>query len=50
MQPGDSIRGVLVQYISYGHDNEVLGIRYELENVKEVIEAKGYIQSGFEKF
>jgi len=50
VQPGDSIRGILVQYISYGHDNEVLGIRYELENVKEVIEAKIFLQSDFEKF
>jgi len=50
VQPGDSIRGVLVRYISYGHDNEVLGIRYELEHVKEVIEAKHFHQTGFEKF
>ncbi len=50
VQPGDSIRGTLVRYISYGHDNEVLSVRYELEHVRQVIEAKNYIQSGFEKF
>ena len=50
VQPGDSIRGILIQYISYGHNNEVLGIRYELENIKEIIEAKGLSQSQFEKF
>lgn len=50
VQPGDSIRGTLVQYISYGHDNEVLGVRYELENIKEVIEARNLTQSGFQNF
>ena len=50
VQPGDSIRGILIQYISYGHDNEVLGIRYELERVDEVIEAQIFSQFGFDKF
>jgi len=50
VQPGDSIRGTIVQYTSYGHDNDVLAVRYELEHVKEVIEAKSFVQSGFEKF
>jgi len=50
VQPGDSIRGTLVQYISYGHNNEVLGIRYELEHIDEVIEAQSFLQSGFERF
>ena len=50
VQPGDSIRGTLVQYISYGYDNEVLGVRYELEDVIRVIDVKGIVQSGFEKF
>lgn len=50
VQPGDSIRGTLVRYISYGHDNEVLSVRYELEHVRQVIEAKNYVQSGFENF
>ncbi|WP_415893817.1 hypothetical protein ACMXYN_05300 [Neptuniibacter sp. PT8_73] len=48
--PGDSIRGIFVQYISYGHDNEVLGIRYELEHIDEVIEAMPCSQTGFERF
>ena len=50
VQPGDSIRGILVRYFSYGHDNEVFSVRYELEHVKEVIEAQLFKQSGFEKF
>jgi len=50
VQPGDSIRGTLVRYISYGHDNEVLSVRYELEHVRQVIEAKLYTQSGFDEF
>ena len=48
--PGDSIRGTLLQEISYGHDMEVLSISYFLESVDEVIEAPKFVQSKFEKF
>lgn len=50
VQPGDSIRGTLVQYVSYGHNSDVIGVRYELESVDEVIEAQGFGQSNFETF
>ena len=50
VQPGDSIRGTLVRHTAYGHGNEVLSVRYELEYVKEVIEARIFNQSNFEQF
>ena len=48
--PGDSIRGTLLQVISYGHDLEVLSISYHLESVNEIIEAPKLVQTNFEKF
>jgi len=50
VQPGDSIRGTLVRFVSYGHNSDVIGIRYELDSVDEVIEAQGFGQSNFETF
>ncbi len=48
--PGDSVRGTLLQTISYGYDLEVLSIHYELEEITEVIEAPKLIQTNFETF
>jgi hypothetical protein len=48
--PGDSVRGTLLQIISYGYDLEVLSIHYELETINEIIEAPKLVQTTFEKF
>lgn len=48
--PGDSVRGTLLQIISYGYDFEVLSIHYELESITEIIEAPKLIQTNFDKF
>lgn len=50
VQPGDSLRGSLTQYISYGHDMEVISTKYEMETIDEIIEAPRFTQAGFEKF
>lgn len=44
VQPGDSLRVVLNEEISYGYDNEIVHICYEIIKVLEVIPAQKYIQ------
>lgn len=49
VQPGDSLRGILLQHIAFGHDMEIISIRYELEVVYEVVEAfRSSIQARFD--
>lgn len=48
--PGDSLKGQLLQIISYGHDLEVISIQYYLEIIDQIIEAPKLIQSKFEEF
>ncbi len=48
LQPGDSLRGTLLQHIAFGHDMEIVSIRYELEAIDEVVEAPKAVQSGFD--
>lgn len=38
VQPGDSIKGTLIQYISYGHNNEEVSVKYELTNIREILD------------
>lgn len=48
--PGDSLKGKLLQIISYGYDLEVISIQYYLESIDQIIEAPKLIQTNFEKF
>ena len=48
VQPGDSLRGTLLQHIAFGHDMEIISIRYELEVVDGVVEGPKAVQSGFD--
>jgi hypothetical protein len=44
VQPGDSLRAVLREEISYGYDSEVVHTDYEVKEVKEVIRGIRVIQ------
>ncbi|WP_018882130.1 MULTISPECIES: hypothetical protein [unclassified Thioalkalivibrio] len=45
LQPGDSIRVTLRHDVAYGHNNEVVHVWYEVEDVHEVLPGPGRSQS-----
>lgn len=48
--PGDSVRGQLLEIISYGYDMEVISVHYYLESIEQIIESPKLIQSKFDQF
>lgn len=44
LQPGDSLRVRLREQVSYGYDNEIVHVEYDVIEVQEVIQAPKYIQ------
>ena len=41
VQPGDSLRVLLSEQVSYGYDNEVVHTEYEVETVLAVVRSTG---------
>ncbi len=46
LAPGDSIKVILQEEISYGYDSEVVSARYTIKKVIEVIPAQVPVQQG----
>lgn len=44
LQPGDSLRVLLREQISYGYDNEIVHVEYDVLDVYDVIQAPKFIQ------
>jgi hypothetical protein len=44
LQPGDSLRVLLREQVSYGYDNEIVHVEYDVVEVQEVIQAPKFIQ------
>lgn len=44
LQPGDSLRVLLREQISYGYDSEIVHVEYDVIEVQEVIQVPKYIQ------
>ena len=37
VRPGDALRAQVIQIVNYGHDNEVISTKYEVDTVIEII-------------